>query len=151
MSLTAAAETASLELAAEASADRAATLNALYGRYSARLAAHVAERLARTGGDLQDVDDVTQSVWECTAQLLFMPEPADPETWLTLAGLANWVIAGRREREVPVGLRLSGAPVKPLLDRYDEEHVGRAMRVRREKVRRARESGHLGFSAYRAA
>ncbi|GAA1143343.1 hypothetical protein [Streptomyces javensis] len=90
-------------------------LASLYGQYSARLAAHAAERLAAAGADpVDEVDDVTQKVWLWAAQQRRLPG------WEGLQVMTGWVveatIAERRARpEVPVGLRPSGTPVVPPL------------------------------------
>ncbi|WP_413804242.1 hypothetical protein [Streptomyces sp. OE57] len=93
----------------------AADLATLYGRYSARLAAHAAERLAAAGADpVNEVDDVTQEVWLWAGQQRRLPG------WEGLQVMTDWVVeAATSERqarlEVPVGVRLSGTPVVPLL------------------------------------
>nr|WTB12107.1 hypothetical protein OG546_50005 [Streptomyces antimycoticus] len=94
----------------------AADLAALYGRYSARLAAHAAERLAAVGADpVDEVDDVTQEVWLWAAQQRRLPG------WEGLQVMTDWVIeAAMNEQqdrlEDPIGLRPSGTPVVPFLD-----------------------------------
>jgi len=94
----------------------AADLAGLYGRYSARLAAHVAERLAAAGVDsVGEVDDVTQEVWLWAGQQRRLPE------WEGLQVMTDWVIEAaiseqQARLEVPVGLRPSGTPVAPLPD-----------------------------------
>jgi DNA-directed RNA polymerase specialized sigma24 family protein len=85
------------------------TLVDLYTRYSARLAAHVADALGTTG---IDTDDVTQEVWLLAAQLLVLP--SRDEAWLVLEGMANRTLvryteAEYREVEVPSGT-LADAP-----------------------------------------
>ncbi|MEV6131970.1 hypothetical protein AB0M05_35155 [Streptomyces violaceusniger] len=93
-----------------------ADLASLYGRYSARLAAHAAERLAAAGADpVDEVDDVTQEVWLWAGQQRRLPG------WEDLRVMTDWVVeAAITERqtrlEVPVGVRLSGTPVVPPLD-----------------------------------
>lgn len=94
----------------------AADLAALYGRYSARLAAHAAERLAAAGVDpVDEVDDVTQEVWLWFGQQRRLPG------WEGLQVMTDWVVEAaiteRRTRlEVPSGVRPSGTPIAPLLD-----------------------------------
>ncbi|MFI5634860.1 hypothetical protein ACIA8E_37035 [Streptomyces sp. NPDC051664] len=96
------------------------SLATLYARYSARLAARVAERLDETGADpIADVDDVTQDVWVLAAQLLAMPAPEN--AWAALTALLDQVLAAMeasRHREVPSGMDLPavrGLPPKPMV------------------------------------
>ncbi|WP_328380682.1 hypothetical protein OHB13_38260 (plasmid) [Streptomyces sp. NBC_00440] len=89
----------------------AMTLDAIYARYSARLAAYVAGRL---GEGLADTDDVIQDVWVHAAQLLARPEPA--AAWTVLTGLADRAVAAHqtvahRDMEVPVGALMPAARV----------------------------------------
>ncbi len=87
-------------------------LAGLYRRYSARLAAHAAERLAASGADPVDqADDVTQEVWLWAAQQRRLP------SWEGLTVMTDWVIedAKKAQRpEVPAGIRPTGAPVLPV-------------------------------------
>ncbi|MFF8960807.1 hypothetical protein [Streptomyces sp. NPDC014894] len=82
------------------------TLNDLYPRYSARLAAHAAEQLAAIGADpVADTDDVTQDVWLLAAQLLVLPE--SEHAWAVLIGLLDQALAAHemvRHRELPYGI-----------------------------------------------
>ncbi|WP_330481395.1 hypothetical protein [Streptomyces sp. NBC_00724] len=95
------------------------SLATLYARYSARLAARVAERLNEAGADpIADVDDVTQDVWLLAAQLLAMP--AQENAWVVLTALLDQVLAAMesgRDREMPSGMELPaarGLPPKPM-------------------------------------
>jgi DNA-directed RNA polymerase specialized sigma24 family protein len=93
----------------------AADLAALYGRYSARLAAHAAERLAAAGADpVDEADDVTQEVWLWVAQQRRLPG------WEGLRVMTDWAIEAaiseQQDRlEDLVGMRPSGTPVVPPL------------------------------------
>ncbi|MEU5161234.1 hypothetical protein AB0G74_16730 [Streptomyces sp. NPDC020875] len=97
------------------------TLDSLYARYSARLAAAAAEQLAEIGADpVADADDVTQDVWLLAAQLLALPEPG--HAWPVLTGLLDQALAAfedARHRELPYGMDQPGArwmppaPLKP--------------------------------------
>lgn len=96
------------------------SLATLYARYSARLAARVAEHLDQTGADpIADVDDITQDVWVLAAQLLAMPTPENASEVLT--ALLDQVLAATDaglHREVPSGMDLPavrGLPPKPLV------------------------------------
>lgn len=101
----------------------ATDLASLYSRYSARLAAYAAERLAAAGVDPVDqVDDVTQEVWLWAAQQRRLPN------WEGLAVMTYWVIEDAMQAqcpEVPAGIRLTGAPVLPLP--HVERHPPRAV------------------------
>ncbi len=90
----------------------ATDLAGLYRRYSARLAAHTAERLASAGADPVDqADDVTQEVWLWAAQQRRLP------SWEGLTAMTDWVIEDvMKAQEVPVGIRAVGPPVLPLTD-----------------------------------
>ncbi|MEV7683239.1 hypothetical protein AB0O64_32560 [Streptomyces sp. NPDC088341] len=93
----------------------AAGLAGLYGRYSARLAAHTADRLAAVDADpIADVDDITQDVWMWAGQQRRLPDG-----WEALSLMADWLVqaAAKKQRDRPetaVGLRPSGTPVIPL-------------------------------------
>ncbi|MFE4177137.1 hypothetical protein ACFRR7_34740 [Streptomyces sp. NPDC056909] len=88
-----------------------ATLADLYTRYSARLAAHVAELLAAAGAELiADAEDIVQDTWMWAAQQRRLPG------WEGLSVMAGWVIEAETEQqrdrpETAVGLRPSGTPV----------------------------------------
>ncbi|MFD8937910.1 hypothetical protein ACFV0R_22125 [Streptomyces sp. NPDC059578] len=91
------------------------TLESLYARYSARLAAAAAEQLAELGADpVGDADDVTQDVWLYAARLLVLPEPE--HAWTVLTGLLDRALAaleGARHRELPCGMDLPGVRWMP--------------------------------------
>ncbi|MEW1551909.1 hypothetical protein [Streptomyces tsukubensis] len=91
------------------------TLNSLYTRYSARLAAAAAEQLADIGADpVADTDDVTQDVWLLAAQLLALPEPG--HAWAVLTGLLDQALTALdepRHRELPYGMDLPGVRWMP--------------------------------------
>ncbi|MFI6530203.1 hypothetical protein [Streptomyces uncialis] len=97
------------------------TLNDLYSRYSARLAAAAAGQLADMAADpVRDADDVTQDVWLAAAQLPVLPEP--DFAWPVLTGLLDQALGHletSRDREFPSGLEtpvargLPPAPLKP--------------------------------------
>ncbi|MFI6530790.1 hypothetical protein [Streptomyces uncialis] len=82
------------------------TLNDLYSRYSARLAAAAAAELADMAADpVRDADDVTQDVWLAAAQLGVLPAPGF--AWPVLTGLldqALGLLETSRGREFPSGL-----------------------------------------------
>ena len=94
----------------------ASDLATLYARYSARLAAHAAERLVAAGAaPVGEVDDVTQEVWLWAGQQRRLPE------WEGLQVMTDWAIEAavneqQARLEVPVGLWPSGTPVVPLAD-----------------------------------
>ncbi|WP_328335814.1 MULTISPECIES: hypothetical protein [unclassified Streptomyces] len=89
----------------------AMTLDAIYARYSARLAAYVAGRL---GEGMADTDDVIQDVWVYAAQLLARREPA--AAWTVLTALADRAVdvhqtVEYRDREVPAGVLMPAVRV----------------------------------------
>ncbi|MFE4018559.1 hypothetical protein ACFXPZ_14215 [Streptomyces sp. NPDC059101] len=85
----------------------------LHARYSAAVAAHVADRLAEAGVDSTDAsDDVTQEVWLQVCRQLHVPDGRD---LIRIADRAvdEFLSEQRAIREEPAGLRPQGMPVKP--------------------------------------